>query len=136
MLALEPLIQARLRDLSALTGWAIRGACTAADRRSVPAADVRMGAAGASDVRQGAVALQPRWAVQLIVRRGDEAAGQLDSAMSAAIEALHNWRPGNAGGRGWDPLQVADVSEAAVSDAGLIGYEITFTTVARFDGQP
>lgn len=135
MLALEPLIQERMRALPALTGWQVRGATVATDRRGVPAVDVRMGAASVPQVRKPAVTLQPEWSVTLVVQKSDQAAAQLDAALIAAIGALHNWRPTDAA-RCWTELQVARVTEAAFSDAGLVGYEITFTTAAVFDGQP
>ena len=61
MLALEPLIQQCLRDLPAFVGWQVRGATLGADRRSVPAVDVRMGGATVPQVRKPAVTLQPEW---------------------------------------------------------------------------
>ena len=134
MLALEPLIQERLRALPALIGWQVRGATVATDRRGVPAVDVRMGGASVPQVRKPAVTLQPEWSVTLVVQKSDQAAEQLDAALVAAIGALHNWRPDDAA-RGWTELQVARVTEAAFSDAGLVGYEITFTTAAVFNGQ-
>lgn len=135
MLALEPLIQQRLRDLPAFVGWQVRGATLGADRRSVPAVDVRMGSATVPQVRKPAVTLQPEWHITLVVRQGQEAAGQLDAALTAAIGTLHNWRPTLAE-RGWTELQAARVTEALFSDAGYVGYEITFTTAAIFHGQP
>lgn len=134
MLALEKLIQDRLRALAAFTGWQVRGATVATDRRGVPAVDVRMGGASVPQVRKPAVTLQPEWSVTLVVQKSDQAAAQIDAALVATIGALHNWRPDDAA-RGWTELQVARVTEAAFSDAGLVGYEITFTTAAVFNGQ-
>lgn len=135
MLALEKVLQERLRALSAFVGWQVRGATVATDRRGVPAVDVRMGGAIVPQVRKPAVTLQPEWSVTLVVQRGDAAAGQLDAALDAVIGSLHNWRPVDAT-RSWTELQVGRVSEAAFSEAGLVGYEVTFTTAAVFDGQP
>lgn len=135
MLALEKLIQDRLRALSAFTGWQVRGATVATDRRGVPAVDVRMGGASVPQVRKPAVTLQPEWSVTLVVQKSDQAAAQIDAALVVIIGALHNWRPDDAA-RGWTELQVARVTEALFSDAGYVGYEITFTTAAIFHGQP
>lgn len=134
MLALETLIAQRLREQGALAGWQVREGCQDTDRRGVPAVDVRMGGASVPQVRKPAVTLQPEWSVTLVVQRGEQAASQLDAALVAAIGALHNWRPTDAA-RSWTELQVARVTEALFSEAGLVGYEITFTTAAVFDGQ-
>lgn len=135
MLALEAVIRDRLRALPAFTGWQVRGATVATDRRGVPAVDVRMGGASVPQVRKPAVTLQPEWAITLVVQKSDQAAQQLDSALESAIGALHNWRQ-NVLPRAWTELVVARVTEALFSDAGLVGYEITFTTATVFDGQP
>lgn len=136
MLSLEPVIKNRLKDLSALAGWRVSGACDEVNRALMPAADVRMGGAAAGDVRRTAAQLQPSWTVSLAVRRGECVAEQLGAALSAVIEALHNWPPGQVGGRQWTPLQLVAVSEANFSTAGVVGYEVVFTTAAMFEGQP
>lgn len=74
MLALEPLIQERLRALPVFTGWQVRGGTVATDRRGVPAVDVRMAGASVAQVRKPAVTLQPEWVVSLVVQRSDQAA--------------------------------------------------------------
>ena len=96
MLALEKLIQDRLRALPAFTGWQVRGATVATDRRGVPAVAVRMGGASVPQVRKPAVTLQPEWSVTLVVQKSDQAATQIDAALVATIGALHNWRPDDA----------------------------------------
>lgn len=136
MLSLEPVIKNRLKGLSALAGWRVSGACDEVNRALMPAADVRMGGAAAGDVRRTAAQLQPSWTVSLAVRRGEDVAEQLGAALSAVIEALHNWPPGQVGGRQWTPLQLVAVSEANFSTAGLVGYEVVFSTAAMFEGQP
>jgi hypothetical protein len=136
MLALETLIAQRLREQGALAGWQVREGCQDTDRRGVPAVDVRMGGASVPQVRKPAATLQPEWAITLVVRRGPDAAQQLDAALVAAITSLHNWRPADAGGRGWTELQVANVLPADFADVALVGYQITFTTAAVFHGQP
>ena len=136
MLALETLIAQRLRAQGAFTGWHVREGCQDADRRAVPAVDVRMGGASVPQVRKPAATLQTEWAVTLVVRRGPDAAKQLDAALAAAITSLHNWRPADASGRGWTELQISRVLPADFADVALVGYEITFTTAAVFHGQP
>lgn len=135
MLMLESLIAKRLHELGAFAGWQVRQGCHDVNRISVPAVDVRMGGASVTQARKPAVSLQPEWSVSAVVRRGDEAAQQLDAALTAVIGSLHNWRPSIPGGRGWTELQVARVQPMDFSDVALVGYEITFTTVAVFDGQ-
>lgn len=136
MLSLEPVIKSRLKDLPALTGWRVSGACDEVNRALVPAADVRMSNAAAGDVRRTAAQLEPRWTVSLAVRRGEDVAEQLGAALCSVIETLHNWPPGHVGGRQWTPLQLIGVGEANFSTAGLVGYEVVFSTTAMFDGQP
>lgn len=135
MLALEAVIQERLRALPAFTDWQVRGATVATDRRGVPAVDVRMGGASVPQVRKPAVTLQPEWSITLVVHKSDKAAQQLDAALVATVGALHNWRQ-SVLPRAWTELVLARVTEVMFSDAGLVGYEITFTTAAVFDGQP
>lgn len=136
MLALEEVIRERLRDLPVFTGWQVRGATVATDRRGVPAVDVRMAGASVPQVRKPAVTLQPEWSITLVMQKSDLAAAQLDAALVASIGALHNWCPVDATPRNWTELQLTRVTEALFSDAGLVGYEITFTTASVFNGQP
>jgi hypothetical protein len=135
MLAIEPLLKARLQSLSALTGWAVRVGSEHGDRKLVPAVDARCPGAAVADSKASAVALQPQWVLTLTVRRGADASAQIDAALAAVIEAMHNWAPGQAGGRGWEPLRLAAVTEPAFADEGLAGYELSFTTAARYLGQ-
>lgn len=136
MLALEALIAQRLRAQGAFIGWQVREGCQDTDRRAVPAVDVRMAGAGVPQVRKPAATLQPEWAITLVVRRGPDAAQQLDAALAAAITSLHNWRPADTSGRGWTELQISRVLPVDFADVALVGYEITFTTAAVFNGQP
>lgn len=135
MLVLESLIAARLRALPAFVGWQVREGCHDVGRVFVPAVDVRMGGASIPQVRKPSVSVQPEWAVTVVVRRGSDAAQKLDAAFAAVIGELHNWRPSEPIGRGWTELQVARVQPADFADVALVGYEITFTTVAVFEGQ-
>lgn len=135
MLALEPLLKARLQTLSALTGWQVRTGTELCDRRTVPAADVRCTGAAVADSKAGRATVLPDWTVVLVVRRSDVAAEQIDAAFAAVVESLHNWMPGQQGGRGWEPLRLGRVSEPLFNDEGLAGYELTFSTSAVYRGQ-
>lgn len=135
MLSLEPLIKSRLQALPALTGWAVRVGTELTDRRQLPAVDVRCPGAGVGDSKTSAVLLQPQWTLVLAVRRSEEAAAQVDAALASVIGSLHNWQPGQAGGRGWEPWRLTAVSEPMLPDEGLVGYELNFATAARYMGQ-
>lgn len=135
MLELEPVLVQRLASLPAFTGWRISGGTDAANRTLMPGADVRMSGANGAAERRTVSQLQFVWTVGLVVPRGDSAAGQLGAAMRAALGALHNWRPGDVAGQEWTELQFANVREAAFSDSGLAGFEISFTTTTLVPGQ-
>lgn len=135
MLALAELIKARVMPLSGLDGWALRTGTDLEDRRSVPMLDVRCLRATVADSRGAGAMVQPQWIVTLAVQRGPAAAGLLDTAMSEVIESLHGWMPGEAGGRPWEAMKLADVTEPIFADTGVVGYELTFTTAALYRGQ-
>ncbi len=135
MLALNTPLKLRLSALPQLTGWAVRTGAEAVSRVEVPAVDVRCGNAAISDSKAGAAMVQPEWAVTLIVRRSAEAADQIDAAFAAVVECLHNWAPGEHGGRGWEPLRLVRVTEPQFADEGLVGCELSFATGAKYDGQ-
>lgn len=135
MLALTNPIKTRLAALPALTGWAVRTGSEEVDRRPVPAVDVRCVAAGVPDSRTSAVMVAPEWTVTIVVKRGDAAADQVDAAFAAVVGSLHNWMPGQQGGRGWEPLRLGRVTEPLFDNAGLVGCELVFTTGAKYMGQ-
>ena len=135
MLALTTPLKDRLQALPQLTGWAVRTGTDAADRRVLPVADVRCTGARVADRKTGAVLVSPEWTVTLVLRRADDAADQLDAAMTAVIEAVHGWAPGKHSGRGWERLALLDISEPVFGDEGLAGYELTFGTAATYMGQ-
>lgn len=135
MLVLESLIASRMRALAAFVGWQVREGCADVSRVAVPAVDVRMSGAAVPQVRKPSASVQPEWAITIVVRRSNDAALQLDAAFAAVISDLHNWRPTDPSGRGWTELQLARVQPADFADVALVGYEITFTTVAVFNGQ-
>lgn len=134
MLALAAPLKARLQALPALTGWQVRLGTDSADRRSLPAVDVRCTGASVLDSRTGAAMVAPEWTATLMARRDGDAAALLDAAFAAVFGSLHNWAPGQHGGRGWEALRAVRVQEPAYADEGVTGYEITFTTAARYMG--
>lgn len=136
MLALANPIKARLAALPQLTGWAVRSSTESTERRTLPAVDVRCTGANVADRKQGAALVAPEWTVLLMMRRAPDAADMLDAAFAAVFASLHNWMPGQVGGRGWEPLQLARVQEPVFADTGDVGYEMVFSTAARYIGDP
>ena len=136
MLSLATPLKSRLQALPALTGWAVRTNAEDADRSTVPMADVRCIGAAVADAKASAVMLAPRWQVTLVVRRSDTAAEQIDQALSAVINSLLGWRAGELGGRGWEPFTLDSITEPMLPDDGLVGYQVTFATAARYMGSP
>lgn len=135
MLALEPCLKTRLQALPALTGWAVRTGSELADRRMVPAADVRCTGAQTTDSGASTVTLDPAWTITLIVQRSDQAAGQLDAALAAVIASLHNWYPGQLAGRPWRRVALQTVREPEFAPEGSAAYELIFTSSAVYHGQ-
>lgn len=136
MLAISTPVKARLQALPALTGWAVRLGHEEADRRLLPAVDVRCsGAAVTTRSSSTATQLSPEWQITLVVKRGDEAAEQIDAALQAVIGSLHNWQPGQQGGRGWERLVLTRITEPVFDQSGVAGYELGFTTAATYHGQ-
>lgn len=135
MFALEPVIVERLRE--SLAGvWTVMGYTTDRGERPGHALASVMFAAGAvSDVKAGAVALQPGWQVLLSAKQGPDAAPLLDVAFSQVIESLHNWEPGSAGGRRWGALSLVRFAPPQYPPEGFIGVELLFSTTGRFRGQ-
>lgn len=134
MLALADPIKLRLQALPQLTGWDVRTSAEDADRRGIPMADVRCPGAVVADPKMGAVMLAPRWQITLVVRRSAAAAEQIDHALAAVIGSLLGWRAGELGGRGWEPFTLESVTEPMLSEEGLVGYQVTFATAARYMG--
>ncbi len=134
MLAIIAPLKARLDKLPQLTGWDKRANTEEVDRSKLPAVDIRCVGAAVSDSKRGAAMLAPRWMVTVVVRRGDAAAGQIDTALSAVICALIGWVPPSTGDRAWSPFTLESVTEPMLPDEGLVGYEITFATAASYKG--
>jgi len=134
MFLLEINICERLR--AALPAWEVMGWSTGKGNRDAGALVSVMFAAGAlADVKEGAVGLAPGWNVLLSVKRGPSAAALLDTAISTVVEQLHNWAPGEAGGRKWGALKLARFAPPEFADGGLIGIELLFSTTGRYFGQ-
>ena len=135
MLAILPALTARLRQMPALVTWDVRSHVEPADRRTLPAVDVRCSRARVADRSTGAVVVSPEWTITLVLRRAADAAQDLDAALADVIGVLHNWAPGKHGGRGWERLALMDVSEPDFADDGVAGYTLTFGTSAMYRGQ-
>lgn len=135
MLALANPLKDRLAALPQLTGWQVRLRTDSADRRSLPAVDLGCLGATVAASKTSAAMVSPEWTATLMVRRGDDAAVLLDFAFASVFGALHNWQPGQQGGRGWEPLRLVRVQEPIFADEGVVGYELTFATAASYMGQ-
>lgn len=139
MLALEPIITARVREaLAPLPGpWQVFGHSTDGGQRDqTPLASVMFSDARVADSASTAANVQAAWRVTLVARRHDDAASHLDAAFSAVMQSLHDWDPGAAAGRRWNRLRLEHVQPPQFGDDGLVGLDATFTTHARYDGQP
>lgn len=136
MFLLEINIVERLR--AALTAWEVLGFSIGKGNReaaAAPLASVMFAAGAIADVKEGAVALSPGWSVLLSAKRGPEGAALLDAAIATVVEQLHNWAPGEAGGRKWSALKLARFAPPEFADGGLIGIELLFSTTGRYFGQ-
>lgn len=137
MIALLDPIKTRLQLLPAVTGWALFTAAEEGARQAVPRAAIGFSSASLPTVKTTAVQIQPVIAITLVVKRGAGADVALDTAMSAVIEQLHNWVPGNHGGRSWETMKLAQIVEPDLdSEEGLIGLTLGFSTQGLYQGQP
>lgn len=137
MIALLDPIKARLQLLPAVTGWALFTAAEEGARQAVPRAAIGFGSARVVGVHTTAARVEPSLAITLVVKRGASAAAALEAAMGAVIEQLHNWFPGEHGGRIWEPMRLAQITDPDFdSEEGLIGLTLAFTTQALYPGQP
>lgn len=132
MLSLEPIIAQRLAALPEVAGWEVRTGTLPEARGKLPALDIRCAGAAVTDSRAGAVMVSPEWAVTIAVQRGPLAAGQIDGALAAIIASLHNFRAGQVGGRGWEPMELKRAATPTFSDSGVVGMMLVFTTSARY----
>ncbi|HAX19132.1 MAG TPA: hypothetical protein DCY64_02470 [Hydrogenophaga sp.] len=138
MIHLLTTVKTRLQPLAALTGWTLFTAAELGPRQAVPRAAIGFSSAGVATVKTTAAQVEPSLAITLVVKHGDGADVALDSAMSAVIEQLHNWVPGEHGGRGWETMQLAQITAPPdfESEEGLVGLTIAFTTQTLYRGQP
>ena len=132
MLSLEPILKTCLKALPALTGWAVRGGTDLADRRVLPAAEIACEGAVVTSAQASGVKIEPAWSVTLVLRRSDEAAGQLDAAFAAVVATLHNFTPANVSGRYWSALALKRVEAPLFGDEGLAGLTLMFSTGAAY----
>lgn len=105
-------------------GWLVVDGTEPQDRRELPRADVRLTGAAVTSTSGPGVALQARYIVRMVVDAQGSAAPfeLLDAAVTAAIAALHHWRPEGANAR----LALQDMAEADFMDASLFGYDLAF----------
>lgn len=136
MIALLAPVKARLLPLTELSGWALLTATEDGDRRVVPRAAIGFSSARVSSAKTTAAQIEPSIAITLVVKRGAIAGAALESAFSAVIQSLHNWAPGEHGGRGWEPLRMAQITEPDFDgEEGLAGITLALTTQAFYHGQ-
>lgn len=137
MIALLSPVKSRLQLLPALAGWALLTAAEVGDRKAVPRVAIGFASARVSGVRTTAAQVEPTLAVTFVVKRGAGADVALDAAMAAAIEQLHNWFPGEHGGRKWEPMRLAQITDPDFDgEEGLIGLTLALTTQGLYPGQP
>jgi hypothetical protein len=137
MIALLSPVKARLQPLPALAGWTLFTAAEEGARHAVPRAAIGFSAARVVGVKTTAAQVEPSLAITLVVKRGAGAAAALETAMVAVIEQLHNWYPGEHGGRNWEPMRLAQITDPDVDgEEGLIGLTLALTTQALYHGQP
>ena len=136
MLAIITPIKTRLAALAPLAGWHVRTEVDDDDTSPVPAVDIRGSGAIATDSETTAVTLDPSYTVTLAVKRGAAAAAQLDAALQAVIGSLHNWRPGVVVGTSYRRVALQGIRPAEFSSAGVVAYQLVFSTSAVYHGHP
>lgn len=135
MLALFAPIKTRLAALPALAGWGVRSVADEVPRSGDTSAEVGIVGANVGGPRTDAQVM-PRLSVTLAIKRQATADAQLDAAMTAVIEALHHWMPGEQGGRPWEPLALEQIGSPEYIEAGFVGFVLVFSTSALYRGQP
>lgn len=137
MLALLNPVKDRLQAIPAFIAWQLHTVAEEVNRQSAPRAEIGFANARVSSVRATAALVEPLVSVSLVVKRGEEAASLLEAAMQAAIQSLHNWHPGEQGGRKWEPMRLTQITEPDFAiEEGLIGLTLAFATQALYLGQP
>lgn len=137
MITLLDPIKARLQAHSAFSGWALFTAAEEGDRKAVPRAAIGFSSARVSSVRTTVAQVEPSISITLVVKRGSGASAAIDAAMEASIGLLHNWYPGQQGGRSWEAVRLAQITDPDFdSEEGLVGLTLAFTTQALYTGQP
>lgn len=135
MLAAAALIDARIKALPALAGWAVRNALVEEDRRALPSASIAC-IGSTANAKDHAAVLEPRWQITLSVRPASGAADQLDDAIEAVIGSLQGWMPPpDTNGRRWDRFALHSVLPPETQEQGVISFVITFTTASLYRGQ-
>ncbi|MEG0921346.1 MAG: hypothetical protein RSD57_13680 [Comamonas sp.] len=142
MLALEPLIVARLQQHFAALGPAVKldakGWSDEGDRKVLPnrvAVLVRFAGTPQGAVTKVAAAITTGWAIELRAKRGAKAAELLDSAFAEVLQALHEWVPAPVAGRKWSHLAYQNTDPADLIDDGVFGLSMYFQTAAIYPGK-
>ena len=136
MLALEPRIVARLREMLP-AAWTVKGLFDDAGKRDPDLfASVAFADADVPDGKSApGVLIQPYWSVTLVARSSDpDGAEQLDAAFATVVAALQGWAPGLVAGRRWDSMRLVRLRPPPFPANGLVGLELAFSTAARYDG--
>lgn len=121
-----PAIARRLADVLG-PGWVVGHGNAPQERMRVPRADVRLIGAALQETKGRAVSLQARYQITLVVTSGhggDVAFEALESAVTTAIAALHQWPP-----RQTLPtarLELLAIGESALPSTEVFGYDLAF----------
>ena len=66
---------------------------------------------------------------------GEVVEKKVRSNLQAVIGSLHNWTPGSIAGTRWRRLALQGVRPAEFSSAGVVAYQLVFSTSAAYRGQ-
>lgn len=134
MLSLEAVIATRLRGGLA-PGWTVMGLSTDLGRRDAwPLVSVAFDDGDVPDSKAGAAAVRCAWRVTLVAKRGADVAALVDAAFADCMALLHNWAPGQVAGRLWERMRLVQIQPPQYPEDGLVGFDLTFSTQARYDG--
>jgi len=136
MFALERLIAEQLAQCAELADWSVRRGSELVSARVAPSVVVRLDGAGVGDSKATAANVAVRWAIHLVVERGDGATDQLDAAFAAVIASLLNWAPPKVADRQWSPFRLAAVGTPDSLEQGLLEYAVLFQTASIYNGKP
>lgn len=137
MFLLPIVIKAHLDGVAHFETWDVRHNMEAVNRQQFPAVDLRIVQAtvpAADGARAGKFRVVPALSVQLLVKRSDEAAGELHKAFVAICRALHGYTVNDPQAGSWKPLSLEGVREVPEASGELVGFELLFTLSGYFEG--